>query len=73
MDFDNEELTVKLYHTDQQEARIVGIREYVIGAVAASMPPEFRGSPKAQAICWGPGRKAHGYFRRRRLQAPSRL
>lgn len=52
MDFDNEELTVKLYHTDQQEARIVGIREYVIGAVAASMPPEFPVEAlKAQAIC----------------------
>jgi stage II sporulation protein D len=52
MDYDNEELTIKLYHTDQQEARIVGIKEYVIGAVAASIPPEFpMEALKAQAIC----------------------
>ena len=41
MALDHEELTVKLYNTDKQEARIVDLREYVIGAVASSMPPEF--------------------------------
>jgi len=52
MDCEYEELTVKLYHTDQQEARIVGLNEYVIGAVAASMPPEFpMEALKAQAVC----------------------
>ena len=52
MTFDNEELTVKLYNTDKQEARIIDLKEYVIGAVASSMPPEFpKEALKAQAIC----------------------
>ena len=52
MALDHEELTVKLYNTDKQEARIVDLREYVIGAVASSMPPEFpKEALKAQAIC----------------------
>jgi len=52
MDYGSEELVVKLYDIDQQEARIIGLKEYVIGAVAASMPPEFpKEALKAQAIC----------------------
>lgn len=52
MTFDYEELTVKLYDTNKQEARLVDLKEYVIGAVSASMPPEFpKEALKAQAIC----------------------
>ncbi|MDD4568610.1 MAG: stage II sporulation protein D [Tepidanaerobacteraceae bacterium] len=52
MTFDSEELSVKLYNTEKQEARIVDLKEYVIGAVASSMPPEFpKEALKAQAIC----------------------
>jgi len=52
MDYGSEELVVKLYDIDQQEARIIGLKEYVIGSVAASMPPEFpKEALKAQAIC----------------------
>lgn len=52
MDYGSEELTVKLYDTVQQEARLIDLKEYVIGAVAASMPPEFpEEALKAQAIC----------------------
>ena len=47
-----DELNVKLYNTEKQEAQIIDLNEYVIGAVASSMPPEFPTEAlKAQAIC----------------------
>lgn len=47
-----EVLTIKLYNTQKQEARILDLEEYVVGAVAATMPPEFpKEALKAQAIC----------------------
>lgn len=52
MTFDAEELTVKVFVTEKQEARIIDLDEYVIGAVASSIPPEFpQEALKAQAIC----------------------
>ncbi|MDI3481006.1 MAG: stage sporulation protein [Tepidanaerobacteraceae bacterium] len=49
---ESEMLSIKLYNVQKQEARIMGLEEYVVGAVAASMPAEFpREALKAQAIC----------------------
>ncbi|MCR4430221.1 MAG: stage II sporulation protein D [Tepidanaerobacteraceae bacterium] len=49
---ESEMLRIKLFNCQKQEARIVDMEEYVVGAVAASMPPEFpREALKAQAIC----------------------
>lgn len=52
MNEDFEALTIKLYNTQKQEAQILDLEDYVIGAVAAAMPPEFpEEALKAQAIC----------------------
>lgn len=52
MNQDMDVLNVKLYNTEKQEAHIVDLKEYVMGAVAASMPLEFpKEALKAQAIC----------------------
>lgn len=52
MSYDNEALNVKLYDSIKQEARILELEDYVVGAVAAAMPPEFpQEALKAQAIC----------------------
>lgn len=49
---ESELISIKLYNSEKQEARILDLEEYVVGAVAASMPPEFpREALKAQAIC----------------------
>jgi len=49
---DQDVLNIKLYNTEKQEAHVVDLKEYVVGAVAASMPPEFpKEALKAQAIC----------------------
>lgn len=47
-----ETISIKLYHTLKEEAFIVDLKEYVIGSVAAAMPPEFPlEALKAQAVC----------------------
>lgn len=52
MNYDVDVLNIKLYNTKRQEAQLVDLKEYVIGAVAACMPPEFpKEALKAQAIC----------------------
>nr|WP_245984813.1 stage II sporulation protein D [Biomaibacter acetigenes] len=49
---ESEVLSIKLYNAEKQEARILDLEEYVVGAVAASMPPEFpKEALKAQAVC----------------------
>ncbi len=52
MNGDLEALSIKLYNIQKQEAQILDLEEYVVGAVAACMPPEFpKEALKAQAIC----------------------
>ena len=52
MTCESETLIIKLYHGEKQEALIMDLEEYVVGAVAASMPPEFpKEALKAQAVC----------------------
>lgn len=49
---DGDVLNIKLYNVEKQEAHIVDLKEYVVGAVAASMPLEFpKEALKVQAIC----------------------
>jgi stage II sporulation protein D len=47
-----ETFKIRLYHNQREAAFIIDLKEYLIGAVAAAMPPEFPPEAlKAQAIC----------------------
>jgi stage II sporulation protein D len=49
---ESEGLSLKLYNTEKQEVLILDLEEYVVGAVAFAMPPEFpKEALKAQAVC----------------------